>query len=133
MRILTLLLLVYWSAGAIMPGTDFSQWTKLRAGYEHFQSHRENADDQGAMYSLMLFMRDHFLQPDSHHHGPFKQGGHEKLPFQVIQLLISLEPEWITHLIQPPVIDDTLAANFSEQILSSRLLPTNLFRPPIFA
>jgi len=74
------ILLVYFSLGALMPKTDFSQFARFGDLLEHYQLHQEEASLVGESISFSAFLYLHFVDGDEHQHE--QESEHNNLPFQ---------------------------------------------------
>ncbi len=125
MRATVYILIVYFLAGSILPGMDFSQLAKLPNLMEHFRHHRAEDDSTTAL----SFFLQHFVNPNLHHH---KEAGdcHKKLPLKSFeQVLNYFIPEASSTAISSCFI------NKIQPLASREFLPllsiSAIFRPPI--
>ncbi len=68
----------YFMVGSISPHTDFAQLWHFASAWQHFKLHQLEAATHGQLFSIWSFVRDHYVNPDSHeHNGTFD---HDQLP-----------------------------------------------------
>lgn len=86
MKFLVYILLFQFSFGALIPKTDFNQFSKLPDLLDHYQLHAVEAQENGDDFSVLDFIYLHYISPDDHTHGePFD---HSKLPFKSINAIV---------------------------------------------
>ncbi len=68
---------------SLMPNSDLRQLVNLIETVEHYFQHRAEAQLANEPFSLLDFITDHFVNPDSHQHDDHSE--HQKLPFQSFQ------------------------------------------------
>ena len=81
MKIVAHILLIYFSIGACIPNSDFSQLLKVNDMMAHFDLHQKEAQAIGKTVSFTNFLYIHFLN-ENHQHD--ENESHENLPFQNI-------------------------------------------------
>lgn len=82
MKFISYILLVYFSIGACIPRSDFSQISQLDDLLDHYKLHQEEAVKAGAKISFFVFLRIHFIQGDEHKHP--NENEHQNLPLYSI-------------------------------------------------
>ena len=128
MKIVAHILLIYFSIGACIPNSDFSQLLKVNDMMAHFDLHQKEAQANGETISFSDFLYIHFLNENNNHQHD-ENDSHENLPFQNITTSINfyLATNHSGHF---------LPQSHSEAILPFyNLLPQqgvvlDLFRPP---
>jgi len=123
------LFILYFSAGACLPHSDFSQLQNLPDLIEHFHEHKQEALLEGQSIDLLDFLYMHFVSGEDHHDD---EGNHEGLPFQNISpassCLLTVHAAW-------PEFRSSGHVSFSH-IYQDKCLPgisASIFHPPISA
>lgn len=81
MKILNYILLLYFSFGACIPKSDFSQVAQFNDVLEHYELHQK---EERVSFSEFLYI--HFIEGDEHQHSDPSE--HEKLPFKYVSDII---------------------------------------------
>lgn len=82
MKVLNYILLTYFSIGAIIPRSDFSQMGQLDNLLKHYELHQSEAQNVGSSISFMQFLYIHFVSGDEHQHP--NENEHHNLPLYSI-------------------------------------------------
>lgn len=132
MKLIAQILALYFLLGSLLPGSDFSQLKKAHSVWEHYQLHQKLATGSGDEVSLIGFLYDHFLNPDSHQH---EDGGksHQDLPLKTVHVFSPILPANG----KPFVLSSTPAfcsqAILYYQPVSGSTHEGAIFRPPILS
>ncbi|NNE30374.1 MAG: hypothetical protein HKN16_12105 [Saprospiraceae bacterium] len=117
---------VYFSFGACMPRTDFSQLLKLDELSEHYQLHVEEANQVGEEMTLSSFLYLHFIVGDEHQH---EGEDHEDLPLQNITSSISMIAAVLEQHTERNIFDaQILHSFFGTSLLKG--VSSDIFHPP---
>lgn len=125
-RCFTILMCVYFTAGALMPRSDFSQLISLYDLIDHYNLHAETYTNGEEMLSILDFIKDHYVGDSEHEHD---EEEHEDLPFK--SLNVTMDYYFIAV--------QALSCHLSEQLNSvsvpRALIPDsynvfNIFHPP---
>lgn len=68
----------YFFVGGLYPNTDFAQLWHTASALQHFKLHESQAYTRGIEFTVWTFIRDHYINPESHAHDDLAD--HEKLP-----------------------------------------------------
>lgn len=120
------LLALYFFLGSLLPGSDYSQLTRLHSLFEHYQDHQQWAAEQGQPMNFSAFLLEHFLDADGH-----EDSSHQDLPLKHLNHFDFM-------LAQAPLA----ALPYSIALPSLRVLPLSslglsssfldsIFRPPM--
>ena len=82
MKIFSYILICYYSLGALIPKSDFSQITQLDDLMSHYALHQQEARLANQEMSFWNFLYIHFITGDEHQHEDSQQ--HENLPLKKI-------------------------------------------------
>lgn len=82
MKVLNYILLTYFSIGALIPRSDFSQMGLLDDLLKHYELHQSEAQNMGSRISFMQFLYDHFISGVEHQHP--NENEHHNLPLYSI-------------------------------------------------
>ncbi len=130
MRIITYLLLSYFTLGALIPQGDFSQLLKLNDLMEHYDLHQKEAILLGEDISFSAFLYLHFIDGEEHEHED--ENDHDNLPFQNITSPIVLCPASSPML--TAFVNDIAEANLpTYNSVFQAGITFDIFQPPIFA
>lgn len=69
---------VYFFIGGLYPHTDFAQLWHTASAFKHFKLHQEEARTLGNQCTIWTFIKDHYINPESHQHNNL--GDHDHLP-----------------------------------------------------
>ncbi len=86
-RVINVIMVIYFSIGALIPNCDFSQLLKVKELVSHYNLHQQEAIMNNEMMSFTDFLVIHFVDIDDHQHEDHNE--HEKLPFQQLNSSIS--------------------------------------------
>ncbi|MCB0686718.1 MAG: hypothetical protein KDC53_09335 [Saprospiraceae bacterium] len=87
-RIFAWFFAIYFILGSLSPYTDFGQFWHIASALEHFKVHRVDAQSAGLQFTIWTFIRDHYINPDSHQHNDVSD--HESLPAKHIHQTLDL-------------------------------------------
>ena len=79
MKLFNYFLIIYFSFGACIPKSDFSQIGQLDELLDHYNLHKEEANQAGVEISFGEFLYMHFIQEENHKHP--NDNDHQELPF----------------------------------------------------
>lgn len=82
MKFITYILLIYYSLGALIPKSDFSQITQIDDLIRHYQLHQAEAKLMNQELSFWDFLYMHFITEAEHQHD--NPSEHENLPLKKI-------------------------------------------------
>ena len=69
---------VYFLVGGLFPNTDFAQLWHTASAFQHYKFHKSEAEASEIKCTVWTFLKDHYINPDSHIHRDL--GDHEQLP-----------------------------------------------------
>ena len=85
MKLLVYILIFQFTAGALMPKTDFHQLSRWPSLLEHYNLHVAEAEELNLEFTVFDFIYLHYISPDNHvHDEPFD---HSELPFKSISAM----------------------------------------------
>ena len=87
MKLTVYLLILQFSAGALMPRTDFGQLSNLKYLVDHYTLHVEEAKEKNEEFDVFDFIYLHYISPDDHTHD--EPVDHNKLPFKSVSSSIN--------------------------------------------
>jgi hypothetical protein len=121
----------YFFVGGLYPNTDFAQLWHAASALQHFKLHESEAATSGTTCTLWTFIRDHYINPESHKHDGL--GDHEKLPAKHLHHALDL-------IVHEVCCDDSICSIQSLQITIgfinqsySFLFKPGIDRPPSLA
>ena len=132
MKLLALILTLYFLLGSLLPGTDFSQLKKAPAVWKHYQLHQQLAAESSQDVSLFDFLYAHFLYPDSHQHDDGGQS-HQELPLKSVHIFSQILSSNIIAFAAAPLPAACHQLIPHHHPLFSSIHDGAIFRPPILA
>ncbi|MCB0664499.1 MAG: hypothetical protein KDC80_01695 [Saprospiraceae bacterium] len=69
---------IYFFIAGLYPNTDFAQLWHTASAFKHFKLHQEEAQLVGRNCTVWSFIKDHYINPESHQHSDL--GDHDQLP-----------------------------------------------------
>jgi len=91
MRAVAYILAVYMALGSLLPGTDFSQLSRIPSLLDHFSLHQQLAEQTGEQLSFLQFVHMHFYQTNSHaEDANGAKHDHQELPLQSVSIHLEL-------------------------------------------
>lgn len=130
MKVVAYIMLFYFTLGALLPKSDFSQLLKVNDLLEHYALHQQEAEAVGEVCVFTEFLYLHFVSNDDHQHD--QQDEHEQLPLQSLSssiLLCLIDVAVTAHCLVP----HNTASLPAYQAALQPLALTDIFRPPIYS
>lgn len=121
----------YFLLGSISPNTDFAQLWHAAHAFRHFQLHQVEAAENGQLCTLWSFVRDHYINPESHHHNDTSD--HGQLPVHHLHAGLDLILQQVVTNDSPPVNTHTRELIGFTDHWYSYLFNTGIDRPPSLA
>jgi len=93
---------MYFLVGGLHPNTDFAQLWHVASALQHYKLHKTEAETSGIKCTIWTFIKDHYINPESHEHSDLAD--HEQLPAKhlhhALDLIVQfLEPEPVISII----------------------------------
>ena len=132
MKLLALILTLYFLLGSLLPGTDFSQLKKAPAVWKHYQLHQQLAAESSQDVSLFDFLYAHFLYPDSHQHDDGGQS-HQELPLKSIHIFSQILLSNTITITSAPLVAACYQLIPHHHSFSGATHDGAIFRPPILS
>lgn len=79
---------IYFMVAGLYPYTDFAQLWHAASALKHYKLHQLEARSSGEKCTVWSFIRDHYINPESHKHSDLAD--HERLPAKHLHHVLDL-------------------------------------------